>query len=80
MHKRFILLLGVFLGSHVLAAAQRPTPQIVPTQGRVAPIVTMVPTVRVPLSQRLSCCPTTQGNPRPISVTGSRVLTNVTRA
>jgi hypothetical protein len=63
MHTRFILLLGVFLGSHVLTAAQRPTPQIVPTQGRVAPIVTMVPTVRVPLSQRLSCCPTTQRNP-----------------
>jgi hypothetical protein len=63
MHTRFILLLGVFLGSHVLAAAQRPTPQIVPTQGRVAPIVNRVPTVRVPLSQRLSCCPTTQRNP-----------------
>jgi len=49
MHKRFILLLGVFLGSHVLTAAQRPTPQIVPTQDRIAPTITMVPTVRVPL-------------------------------
>src|SRR5258708_5176357 len=44
MHKRFILLLGMFLASHVLTAAQRPTPQIVPTQDRIAPIVTMVPT------------------------------------
>jgi hypothetical protein len=49
MHKRFMLLLGLFLGSHVLTAAQRPTPQIVPTQDRIAPIMTIVPTARVPL-------------------------------
>jgi hypothetical protein len=48
MHKRFILLLGVFLGSHVPTAAQTPAPQIVPAQERVAPI-TMVRTVPAPL-------------------------------
>jgi hypothetical protein len=45
MHKRFILLLGVFLGSHVPTAAQTPTPQVIPAQEWVAPIVTMVRTV-----------------------------------
>ena len=48
MHKRFILLLGMFLGSHVLAAAQELPPHIVPRQNRIAPIETMVPTVQVP--------------------------------
>jgi hypothetical protein len=48
MHKRFILLLGVFLGSHVSTSAQTPAPQIVPAQERVAPIMTMVR--RVPAS------------------------------
>jgi hypothetical protein len=49
MHKRFILLLGMFLGSHVLTAAQELPPQIVPTQDRIASIETMVPAVQVPL-------------------------------
>jgi hypothetical protein len=49
MHKRFILLLGVFLGSYVWTAAQTPTPQVVRGQERVAPIVTMVRTVPTPL-------------------------------
>jgi hypothetical protein len=44
MHKRFILLLGVFLGSHVLTAAQTPAPELVPAQERVALIVTTAPT------------------------------------
>ena len=48
MHKRFIMLLGVFLGSHVPTGAQTPSPQIVPAQERVAPIVTMVRTVPAP--------------------------------
>jgi hypothetical protein len=58
MRKRLILLLGVLLGSHVLAAAQTPAPQTVPAQERVAPIMTMDRTVpaswlapSVPLSQ-----------------------------
>jgi hypothetical protein len=55
MHKRFILLLGVFLGSYVSTAAQTPTPQVVRAQERVASIVTMdrrVPTpLRVPSFQ-----------------------------
>jgi hypothetical protein len=45
MHKRFILLLGVFLGSQVPTAAQTPAPQIVPAQERVAPIMSMARTV-----------------------------------
>jgi hypothetical protein len=48
MHKRFILLLGMFLGSHVPTAAQTPAPQIVPAQERIAPIMTMVRTVPAP--------------------------------
>jgi hypothetical protein len=48
MHKRLIMLLGVFLGSHVPTGAQTPSPQIVPAHVRVAPIVTMVRTVPGP--------------------------------
>jgi hypothetical protein len=43
MHKRFILLIGVFLGSHVLMAAQTPAPEFVPAQQLVAPIATAAP-------------------------------------
>jgi hypothetical protein len=46
MHKRFILLLGMFLGSRVPAAAQ--TPQIVAAQEQVAPVMTMLQTVSTP--------------------------------
>jgi hypothetical protein len=51
MHKRFILLLGMFLG--IPTAAQRPTPQIVPTQDRIAPIVTAAPSPLLTVSSRL---------------------------
>ena len=43
MHKRFILLLSVFLGSRVLTAAQMPAPEFVPAQELVASIVTAAP-------------------------------------
>src|SRR6202035_4612416 len=43
MHKRFILLLGVFLSSRVLMAAQTPVPELVPAQELVASIVTAAP-------------------------------------
>src|SRR6202140_5012835 len=43
MHKRFILLLGVFLGSRVLTAAQMPAPELVPAQELVSSIVTAAP-------------------------------------
>jgi hypothetical protein len=43
MHKRFILLLGVFLGGHVLTAAQTPAPELIPAQQLVVPIVTAAP-------------------------------------
>ena len=43
MHKRLILLLGVFLGSRVLTAAQMPAPELVPPQELVASIVTAAP-------------------------------------
>jgi hypothetical protein len=49
MHKRFILLLSVFLGSYVPTAAQTPATQIVPAQERVAPNMTMVRMVPAPL-------------------------------
>jgi hypothetical protein len=44
MHKRFFLLLVLFLGNLVPVAAQMPAAQIVPRQDRVAPLVDMVPT------------------------------------
>ena len=43
MHKRFILLLGVFLGSRVLTAAQTSVPELVPAQELVASIMTGAP-------------------------------------
>jgi hypothetical protein len=45
MHIRFILLLGVVLGSYVPMPAQTPARQIVPAQERITPIVTTVRTV-----------------------------------
>jgi len=44
-YKRFIVLLGIFLGSHVPAVAQTAAPQLVPAQERVAPTMTMLRTV-----------------------------------
>jgi len=44
-YKRFIVLLGIFLGSHVPAVAQTAASQFVPAQERVAPAVTMLQTV-----------------------------------
>jgi hypothetical protein len=49
MYKRFILLLGMFLGSHVPTTAQTPAPQIVPAQERIALIMSMARTVPAPL-------------------------------
>jgi hypothetical protein len=49
MHKRFIVLLGMFLSSHVLAVAQTPIPQIVLAQDRIAPIMPMLRKVSTPL-------------------------------
>lgn len=49
MYKRFILMLGMFLGSHVPVAGQSPTPQIVLAQGHGAQIMTMHRTVSTPL-------------------------------
>jgi hypothetical protein len=50
MHKRFIVLLGMFLGSHAPVAAQTPAPRIDLAQEHVAPIIAMVRTVSTPLS------------------------------
>lgn len=47
MHKRFIMLLAVFLSSHVPTGAQTPSPLIVPTHVWVAPIV-LVRTIPAP--------------------------------
>jgi hypothetical protein len=49
MYKRFILLLGMFLGSHVPAAGQTPVAQIVLTQEHGAQIMTTPRTVLIPL-------------------------------
>jgi hypothetical protein len=49
MHKRFLLLLSVFLGSYFSTAAQTPAPQMVRAQERVATIVTMARMVPAPL-------------------------------
>jgi hypothetical protein len=45
IRKRFMLLLGVVLGSYVPMAAQTPAPQIVQAQERIAPFMTTVHTV-----------------------------------
>jgi hypothetical protein len=50
MHKRFIVLLGMFLGSHAPVAAQTPAPQIVLGQEHVASIITTPRTASAPLS------------------------------
>jgi hypothetical protein len=50
MHKRFIVLLAMFVGSQVPAQAQTPASQIVLAQEHVAPVVTMFRTVSTPLS------------------------------
>jgi hypothetical protein len=49
MHKGFILLLGMFLGNCVSAAAQTPVPQIVLARDHIAPAMTMLRTVSIPL-------------------------------
>jgi len=48
MYKRFIVLLGMFLGSHVPVAGQIPVPQIVLAQKHSAQIMTMPWTVSIP--------------------------------
>jgi hypothetical protein len=48
MRNRFLLLLGLFLGSLVPALAQTAAPWNVLAQEHVAPIVTMLPTVATP--------------------------------
>ncbi len=49
IYKRFIVLLGIFLGSHVPVVAQTLAPQIVQAEERVAPAMTMLRTVSTPL-------------------------------
>lgn len=49
MRNRFLLLLGLFLGSLVPAIAQTPAASNVLAQERVAPIITVPPTVSTPL-------------------------------
>jgi hypothetical protein len=50
MRKRFILLLGVVLGScYVPMSAQTPAPQTIPAQDRTVMSMTVVPTALVPL-------------------------------
>ncbi|MCU1239853.1 MAG: hypothetical protein JWO71_579 [Candidatus Acidoferrum typicum] len=48
-YKPFILLLGIFLGSHRPAVAQTPTPQIVLAQQHIVPALSVLPTVSAAL-------------------------------
>jgi hypothetical protein len=49
MYKPFILLFGIFLGSHCPVVAQTPPPRIVLAQEHVAPIISILPTVSTAL-------------------------------
>jgi hypothetical protein len=49
MYRRFILLLGIFLGSHAPVAGQTAAPQSVIAREHVAPAITMLRTVSSPL-------------------------------
>ena len=49
IHKRLILLLGIFLASQAPTAAPTPAPQIVPAQDHLAPIATILQTAAPPL-------------------------------
>jgi hypothetical protein len=52
MHKHFILLLVMFLGSHVPTGAQTLTPRIVLAQQHVLPTITILKTTSTPMSAR----------------------------
>ena len=49
VYRPFILLLGMFLGSPMPAAGQRPAPQIVLAHEHVAPVIAILPSVSTPL-------------------------------
>jgi len=51
VYRRFILLLGIFLGSYVPVAGQTLAPQIVLSQEHVAPVMTTLRTVPIPLPE-----------------------------
>ena len=76
IYKRLIVLLGLFLGSHLPAVAQTPAPQIVQAQERVAPAMTTLPTVSTPLPAASFLLSQDSGNSLPISRSYSRELMN----
>jgi hypothetical protein len=49
VYRRFILLVGMFLGSYVPVAGQTPAPQTVLAQEHIAPVMTTLRTVSIPL-------------------------------
>jgi hypothetical protein len=49
MHKWFIMLLGIFLGSQASAAAQTSATRIVLAEENVAPMMALLETVSAPL-------------------------------
>src|SRR5207249_3453196 len=63
MYKRFILVLGMFLGSHVPVAGRTPVPQIVLAQEHGAQIMTMPRTVSIPLMTSSFLLSQDPGNP-----------------
>lgn len=62
MYKRLILLLGIYLGSHVPAEGQTPVAQIVLAQGHGAKILTLRRTVSAPLPAPFSLMSQDPGN------------------
>src|SRR5579864_1220499 len=64
MHKGFILLLVMFLGSGVSVSAQTPAPQIHLAQEHIAPVMTMLRTVSTPLSAPSFLLSQDHGKPR----------------
>jgi hypothetical protein len=63
MYKRHIVLLGIFLGSQMPAAAQTSAPQLVLAQSQVAPIITVLRTVSAPLPAASSLLHQSSGRP-----------------
>jgi hypothetical protein len=93
MHKHFLLLAGMLLGSQLPAAAQTPAPHIVEAREQMVPIMTMVGTLPAPLLAAPFLLPenpgkstahfnylfaeTYEGNPEPEGLEGLRRLASM---
>ncbi len=68
MKRKFILLLGMFLGGCLVTAAQTPAPGMVPGQDRTAPMMAMVRPVPAPSLAASLPLPKHAGNSAPRNV------------